>query len=61
MYIQKKGLGLGEMFRPKRTINRAEFHKLDSYIMLEAEKKQKLLNPPVISIFTVQENVALIQ
>lgn len=28
------------MFKPKRTINKTESHKLASYIMLEAEKKQ---------------------
>lgn len=30
------------MFRPERTINRAEFHKLDSCVMLEAEKEQEI-------------------
>ena len=28
------------MFKPKSTINKTEFHKLVSYIMLEAEKSR---------------------
>lgn len=47
------------MFKPKRTINETEFHKLASYIMLEAEKTQELLNFLFTSIFSVQENIAL--
>lgn len=56
---KRKGLECKAMFKPKRTINETEFHKLASYIMLEAEKKQELLNFLFTSIFSVQENIAL--
>lgn len=55
---KRKGLEWGKMFRPKITINKVDFHKLDSSIMLETEEKQEFLNSLFTFVFSLQETIA---